>query len=418
MSLLTLFVVLQIGKYACERMLAQMNKSYYEDPKNQEKVCKELKLDPEKFKKTLAYTQDKYRFGAVSGFVSLLAFLAFLVFGGFGWLEMQATQLSASMGFASIMSGLLFLGGMGLLSSIFSMPFDYYFTFFLEEKHGFNRQKPAGFFLDRLKGLILAVILGGICLSGILWVMEATGTYWWLWAWLVFSLFQLLTLWLYPSLLAPIFNKFTPVEEGDLKDEIYALAKKVNFKASGLFTMDASTRSTHGNAYFTGVFDEKRIVLFDTLVQSMNTKEIVAVLAHELGHFKLNHVRWMLIRGIAMMGLLFYLLGLCLPLEGFYHAFSLSSVSNYGALFVFSQWFGLVGFLISPLSSWISRKNEFAADAFALVHTENPDHLPSALLKLSESNHSMPLVHPWYSTFYHSHPPLVERLNALHYNKA
>ncbi|NRA44918.1 MAG: M48 family metallopeptidase [Oligoflexales bacterium] len=417
MSLLTLFVVLLIGKYACERCLALMNKSYYENPNNQEKVRKALKLDEEKFKKTLVYTQDKFRFGSISGLASLVAFLVFLIFGGFGWLEAKAISASEAMGFGSIVSGLLFLGSMGLLSSLFSMPFDYYFTFCLEERHGFNRQKPGGFFVDRLKGLVLAVVLGGVLLSGILWVMEATGTYWWLWAWLVFSLFQLLTLWLYPSLLAPLFNKFTPVEEGELKKEIYSLAEKVNFKASGLFTMDASTRSTHGNAYFTGVFDEKRIVLFDTLVQSMNTKEIVAVLAHELGHFKLNHVRWMLIRGIVMMGLLFYLLGLCLPLEGFYQAFHLSGVSNYGALFVFSQWFSLVGFLISPLSSWISRKNEFAADAFGLEHTESPDHLPTALLKLSESNHSMPLVHPWYSTFYHSHPPLLERLNALNYTK-
>ena len=191
------------------------------------------------------------------------------------------------------------------------------------------------------------------------------------------------------------------------------LANKIRFRTSGIYVMDASKRSSHGNAYFTGLFGEKRIVLFDTLISSMSVSEVVAVLAHELGHFKLNHVRWGLLRGVLMTGLMFYGLSLALPQEEFYKAFGLSGVTNYSALIVFSLWFGLVDFILNPLSSWISRQNEFSADNFAKTQLGSSKDMIGALIQLRESNHSMPISHPAYSMVYHSHPPLLERIQSL-----
>ena len=243
--------------------------------------------------------------------------------------------------------------------------------------------------------------------------MESSGSNWWLYAWAAVTAFSLITAWIYPTLLAPLFNKFTPLKEGDLQRDILTLADKVGFKSDGIFMMDASKRSGHGNAYFTGVFGKKRIVLFDTLINSMSTKEIVAVLAHELGHFKLHHVRYAMIRGVALSLVIFAGIGAMLPHANFYAAFRLSGVSNYGGLVVFSLWFGIMDFYLQPLQTWLSRRNEFAADAFAKANLGAGDSLASALKKLREKSNVMPISHPLYSGVYYSHPPMLERIDRL-----
>jgi STE24 endopeptidase len=197
--------------------------------------------------------------------------------------------------------------------------------------------------------------------------MERMGPSWWLWAWGVTTAFSLFAAWIYPRVLAPLFNRFTPLPDGELKDAILDLARRTGFRAGGILVMDASRRTAHGNAYFTGLLGQKRIVLFDTLLEAMAPREVVAVLAHELGHFRLHHVRWGLARGIATTGLVFFALSLCLPLEAFYSAFSLE-VTSYGALAVFGSGFGLASFLLQPLENALSRRHELAADAFALAH--------------------------------------------------
>jgi STE24 endopeptidase len=237
-------------------------------------------------------------------------------------------------------------------------------------------------------------------------------------AWLLLFSFSLFAVWIYPTVLAPLFNKFTPLDNGELKVKIEDLAKRVAFQADGVSIMDASKRSSHGNAYFTGVFGKKKIVLFDTLVKAMNVDEITAVLAHELGHFKLNHIRIGLIRSFFSTGLMFYGMSLMMPYEKLYTSLGLNGTSSYGALIVFSLWFGLVSFLFQPFSSYLSRKNEFAADAFALQHIPKRNLLGDALLKLREKSNLMPISHPLFSRFYHSHPPLIERLSAMNYNQA
>ncbi len=411
--LLVLFIILKLVQLAFEQYLAKINRDYYRREDQKKLACEALKISDEEFEKTFNYTEDKYRFSAFSTVLSTLVTLAFIALGGLGLLESLAQSISSQWSGGAISTGLVFFGLLGVLSMIFSTPFDWYRTFKIEEKHGFNRQTPSGFISDRIKGVILGVILGGGLLFGILWIMEQMGTYWWIWAWAAVSGFSILTAWIYPTLLAPLFNKFKPLEEGELKEQIFSLARKIGFETSGISIMDASKRSSHGNAYFTGVFGKKKIVLFDTLVDSMLPKEIVAVLAHELGHFKLHHVRTALIRSIIMTGIMFYVLSLCLPLKDFYTAFSFSEISNFAALIVFTMWFGIVDFYLQPLSSWLSRKNEFAADAFAKQHMNGHEELTNALIKLRQSNSAMPITHPLYSRMYHSHPPLIERLAAL-----
>lgn len=413
--LLILFVVIKISQESIESFLSIINRRYYSDPARQAHAQKVLGLNSADMTKTLNYTLDKHRFGLWESWITTAITLLFIVGGGFGWCENVARHAFGVNSPNSILVGLLFFASLSILGGLLSLPFEIYQTFVIEEKHGFNRQTIKGFIMDRIKGLLLGAVLGGVLLTAILWTMERMGSHWWIWTWLVIFGFSLLTAWLYPTFLAPIFNKFTPLEDGELKTKIFDLAKKVTFAADGISVMDASTRSSHGNAYFTGVFGKKKIVLFDNLLKSMGADEIVAVMAHELGHFKLHHIRWALIRSFFMTGLMFYALSLCLPLEPFYHAFGLSGVSQYGALVVFSLWFSPLGFVIQPISSYLSRRNEFAADAFALQQTDNKRLLGDALLKLRENNQAMPISHPWFSAWYHSHPPMLERLKAMGY---
>ncbi len=411
-ALLGLFLALRLTQHLVESGLSWLNFRYALRADRREEAARALDIPAADMDKAVAYTRDKFYFGQISGWVSLFVTLVFLGLGGLGLIEEKAIAWS---GGGPILTGLYFFAILGTLSYLAQIGFSLYFTFVIEQKHGFNRQTVGGFIADQIKTIVLSVVLGGALLSLLLYVMQSMGSSWWWIAWLLIFAFNLITAWIYPTVLAPLFNKFSPLDEGSLKEAIFHLAKKIDFRAEGISIMDASRRSSHGNAYFTGVFGKKRIVLFDTLIKSMGHQEIVAVLAHELGHFKLNHVRWSLIRNFFTMGFIFFLLSVCLPLSSFYQAFGLSGVSHYGALVVFSLWFGPIGFLLQPIGTLLSRRNEFAADAFALEHIEDKRSLGKALLKLRENSHVMPISHPWYSAIYHSHPPLLERLKAMGY---
>jgi STE24 endopeptidase len=410
--LLLLFVVLRLAQQCVESALAVVNRRYALEPRRLAEAGRALGIVDDDLAKAVAYSGDRYRFAQVHGWAEVVTGLAFIALGGLGLVELGARVVAAGPGLGTIATGLAFFGIIGLLSGVFELPFDLYSTFVIEERHGFNRQTLGGFVLDRIKGLALAVALGGPLLAAVLWIMERMGPSWWLWAWGVTTSFSVFAAWIYPTVLAPLFNKFTPLPDGELKEAILGLARRVGFRAGGIFVMDASRRTAHGNAYFTGLFRQKRIVLFDTLVEAMGAREVVAVLAHELGHFKLHHVRWAMIRSVAISGLVFYGLSLALPFEPFYAAFFLDQTS-YGALTVFSLWFGLLSFLFQPLSNALSRRHEFAADAFALRHGATGAELASALLKLREKSRLLPLSHPLFSRVYHSHPPLLERLRAM-----
>jgi STE24 endopeptidase len=382
------------------------------DPARQAEASRVLRIPDEEMQKAVAYAADRHRFGRVSSWLEVLATLGFIAFGGLGWAEGVARALSAPFGGGPVATGLAFFALLGVLGTLFDLPFALYGTFVIEERHGFNRQTVRDFFLDQMKGLALGIVLGAPLLAAVLAIMEGAGPSWWLLAWAATSGFSLFTVWVYPTLLAPLFNKFTPLPEGELREAILALAGRVGFRTRGLLVMDASRRTAHGNAYFTGLFGQKRIVLFDTLLEAMGPREVVAVLAHELGHFKLHHVRLALVRSVLTTGLLFRLLALALPLTAFYTAFGLDRTS-YGALVVFGAWSSLVGFLLRPIGTVLSRRHEFAADRFALENGAPAQDLAEALLKLREKSKLLPLSHPLYSRIYHSHPPLLERLRAM-----
>jgi STE24 endopeptidase len=410
--LLALFTALRLAQQAVETALARLNRRHALDAARLAEAGRALGIAEGDMAKAVAYSGDRYRFSLVYGWTEVVVGLAFLAAGGLGVVERAARAAAGTVGLGTIATGLAFFAILGVLTAVFELPFDLYATFRIEEKHGFNRQTLRGFFLDRLKGAAIAVALGGPMVALVLWLMERMGPSWWLWAWAVTTLFSLFTAWIYPTVLAPVFNKFTPLPEGDLREAILDLARRTGFRAGGISVMDASRRTAHGNAYFTGLFGQKRIVLFDTLLDAVSPREVVAVLAHELGHFKLHHVRWALVRGIGTSGLVFYALSLCLPLRAFYTAFALDQTA-YGALAVFGLWFGLVSFLIHPLENALSRRHEFAADAFALRSGASASDLGMALRKLSEKSRHLPVTHPLYSRVYHSHPPLLERLRTM-----
>jgi len=410
--LLILFVVLRLAQQSVETFLAVLNRGYALEPRRLAEAGRALGIDDDDLARAVAYSGDRFRFGRVFGWTETVVGLAFIALGGLGLVERGARAAAGGLGYGSIATGLAFFAIVGVLSGLFELPFDLYDTFVIEERHGFNRQTLRGFVLDRAKGIGIGVALAGPALAAILWIMERMGPTWWLWAWGVTTAFSVFAAWIYPAVLAPLFNKFTPLSDGELKDAILALARRVGFRAGGLFVMDASRRTAHGNAYFTGLFGQKRIVLFDTLLEAMGSREVVAVLAHELGHFKLHHVRWAVVRSVVTSGLVFSVLSLCLPLEPFYAAFFLEKTS-YGALAVFSLWFGLASFLLQPVENALSRRHEFAADAFALRNGATAAELGAALRKLREKSRLLPLSHPLFSRVYHSHPPLLERLRVM-----
>jgi STE24 endopeptidase len=408
------FIALRCIRQFIESGLLLLNQSLCKNPGAYGKATTHLGLNFESQKDSLAYALEKQNLSHVSAYVSLAITVGLVVFGGFPYIEKIAFDLSPDF-LGAQGPGLLFFGLLGVGSFCLNLPFALYSTFSIEARYGFNKQTPLGFLGDSLKSLLLLCLLGGGCLWILLTVMDSLGDLWWLYAWGASFALSLFGAWVYPVLLAPLFNRFRPLEEGPLKKDIEALAQKISFPMDGVFVMDASRRSSHGNAYFTGVFGKKRIVLFDTLFETLSPKEILAVLAHELGHFKLHHVRWGMVQSLVFMGVFFYALSLVLPSQAFYEAFGFDSPSSPRALLIFSLWFGTLEFYLAPLINSFSRKNEFAADRFAKTHLppEEQQNLGQALVKLAASNKSLPVSHPLYSFFYYSHPPLLERLEAL-----
>jgi STE24 endopeptidase len=361
--------------------------------------------------RSVAYAEDRHRFGLAVGWLEALGLAAFLALGGLVVAERWAQSLAGRWGPLAV--GLCFFALLGLLRAAVEAPAAAYATFVIEQRHGFNRETWRSFAADQLKGLALGGLLGGALLAGLLALMRSAGAWWWLWAWAFVSAFGVLTAWAYPTLLAPLFNRFAPLPAGELRERIEALAARAGFRLAAVQVMDASRRSAHGNAYFTGVLGARRIVLFDTLLEGLAPGEVVAVLAHELGHFRLKHVRRSLVRSALLSAAAFAALAWLAPYSPAYTALGLAGPSAYGALALFLLWLGPVGFLLRPLLAAVSRRYEFAADAYAARLTGSADELAAALLKLRERSAALPLAHPWFSKVYHSHPPLLERLSAL-----
>ncbi|MDA7629682.1 M48 family metallopeptidase [Akkermansiaceae bacterium] len=368
--------------------------------------------DDAKYAKAQDYERAQAKFGIISSISSLTLFLVFWFMGGFGWLD----GLMRELGYGPIVTGLLFIGGMYLGSMLISLPFDIYSTFVLEEKFGFNKTTPATFVTDQIKGLVITALIGAPLMALILWIFLSVANAW-IFAWLAVTVISLALTYLAPSLILPLFNKFTPLENGELNEAIQAMAKKCDFPLTEISVMDGSKRSAKANAFFTGFGKRKKIALFDTLVEKQTTDELVAVLAHEIGHFKKKHIVQRLVLSVIQTAVIFFLLGLATNQDSvfgqqLYSAFGVEHSYAVG-LVLFMIMFKPVSRIISIFMNMLSRKHEFEADTYASEAQGTPNNLVSALKKLSAENLSNLTPHPLEVFLDHSHPPVLTRIEAL-----
>lgn len=363
----------------------------------------------DEYKQSQNYTKETSRFGLIENSISTSLTVAFIVLGGFNYID----GLARGFGYNPIITGLIFTAMLAALSFVVGLPFSLYSTFVIEEKFGFNKTTLNTFILDIIKGVVLAALLGGPLLGLIFWFFESTGSLAWIYCWIGVVTFSMVMQFVAPVLIMPLFNKFTPLEPGELKDKITEYSEKEKFQLSGIFTMDGSKRSTKLNAFFTGFGKFRKIVFFDTLVEKLSPDEIVAVLAHEMGHFKLKHIIKMMAISILQTGFMFFLLSLFLKYPEISKAFKMESSSVYSSLVFF-------GFLYTPISLFtsmafniLSRKHEYEADAYAKTTTGGATQLVTSLKKLSRANLSNLTPHPLHVFLHYSHPPLLQRIERL-----
>ncbi|MBF0360165.1 MAG: M48 family metallopeptidase [Oligoflexia bacterium] len=420
-------------------LLLKTTVQLYLNIRNCKYVLKKRDRVPDKFNTKIGLqdhqkAQDYTVANLTTGRFFLLIDVALLLFwtlgGGIKYLDNYLFTFSYFSIQNIICHGVMLYLVFSFINMLLSLPEEIYSTFVIEEKFGFNRTTIKTFIIDHLKGIALMLIIGIPLLASLLWIMMKLGQFWWLYAWIFLTLVQLIMMWIYPVLIAPWFNKFSPMPDGAHKDEVIKLLNKTGFNYKGLFVMDASKRSNHGNAYFTGWGKNRRIVFFDTLLSTLEPQEVVAVLAHELGHFKYKHILKGMLMSIVLSLLGLYILGVVANAEWFYSAMNVTSFFNDGlsnglsngllwpnhfyylALITFSLIVPCYTFFITPIFAWHSRKNEFMADRFA---AENADAnmLISALIKMYKENASTLTPDPLYAKFYYSHPDALARVEFL-----
>ncbi|MCU4157511.1 M48 family metallopeptidase [Carboxylicivirga sp. A043] len=374
------------------------------------KIPEELEgvYDEDKYRKQQDYKKANYSFGLLSEIVSFSVMMAMLFLGGFALINNWVTEISSNV----TVQSLLFFAVIGAGSSIISLPFSIYGTFVIEERFGFNKTTPKIFILDMLKSVLLSVVIGGPLMALVIWLYSIAGNLFWLYAWMVISGFTIFMTMFYTSLILPLFNKQTPLEEGELRDAIESFSVKAGFKLDNVFVMDGSKRSTKANAFFSGLGSRKRIVLYDTLIKDLKAEEIVAVLAHEIGHYKLKHTLWGTITGVIQMGIILFVFGLVVGSPLLSQALGVNEPNFHIGLLAFGILYSPVSFIAGIFMTILSRKNEYAADAYA-----NGFGLEEALisgLKTISSNALSNLTpHSLYVFFHYSHPPLLQRIRAI-----
>ncbi|HEX4925004.1 MAG TPA: M48 family metallopeptidase [Bdellovibrionales bacterium] len=365
--------------------------------------------DEDRYRTSQLYLKERTRFGFIQRGVTAVVLVLAVLLGFFNWADLIARGASES----PIVAGLLFVGLLGGASWLAGLPFSLYSTFVIEEKYGFNRTTLKTYAGDQLKGLLLGAILGGLVAAAVFWFFESFGTKAWLWAWLMVTAIQLIMMFLAPVIILPLFNKYTPLASGELKTAIENFAQKENFKLEGIFTMDGSKRSTKANAFFTGFGRFRRIVLFDTLIAKQTVNELVAVLAHEIGHYKRRHIFRQLYLSIAVSGATFFLMGQFLNNEFFFEAFRVQNVSVYASLVFFGIFYSPISRVLSLYGLYLSRKYEFEADDYSVAAFKDAEALVTALKKLSVDNLANLKPH-WLKVFVdYTHPPVLERIAAL-----
>ena len=361
------------------------------------------------YTKSQEYMITTTKFGFITSSFDLALLLFFWFSGGFNLLD----EIIRSWGFTELINGLSFIAFLLAAKSIISLPFSVYSTFVIEERFGFNKTTVKTFVLDLLKGTLLGVLIGLPMLAGILGFFMYAGEWAWLYAWLAVTLFTLVLQYVAPTWIMPLFNTFTPIEESELKSTIEEYTKKVEFSLKGLFVIDGSKRSGKSNAFFTGFGKNKRVALYDTLIENHTTSELVAVLAHEIGHYKKKHIVKGMMVSIVQTGITFFLLSLFLNSKGLYDAFYMAEMSVYTGLIFFGMLYAPIDMVLSIFMQISSRKHEFEADEYAVTTTESKEDMISMLKKLSKDNLSNLTPHPFYVFLNYSHPPVLDRINAI-----
>jgi len=408
-TLTAIFIALLVFVTATRVWLGRRHVSYIQSHRGQVPAAFNQSISLDEHQKAADYSSAKTRLVITEALAQAVLLAIFTIGGGLQWLDISwrgAIPEHEMLRGALVILSALVIGG------LVDLPFEYYKSFVVDERFGFNKMTRAMFFTDLIKHSILGLAMGAPILFAALWLMQGAGDYWWFYLWAVWSVFNLLMLAIYPTFIAPLFNKFSPLTNESLKARIEALLIKCGFRSQGLFVMDGSIRSSHGNAYFTGFGSSKRVVFFDTLLDRLNTDEIEAVLAHELGHFKHKHV----IKRIALMFLVSFiglaLLGWLKQQVWFYNGLGVTEASNYMSLLLFLLVSPVFLFLLRPLMASYSRKNEFEADEYAAKNAD-ARHLVEALVKLYRDNASTLTPDPLHSAFYDSHPPASVRISRL-----
>jgi STE24 endopeptidase len=406
--LTSLFVAVVVVSTAIELWLSQRQVAAVSAHRNRVPEPFADTVSAEEHAKAADYTIARARFGRIAEILNAVVTLALTVGGGIAAID----GLWHHTGWKQPWLGAAVIGSVFLLTGILNLPLSIWSTFKLEARFGFNRTTPALFIADLAKTLLLTVLIGGPMLLATLALMERAGQLWWVWAWLLWLGVMFIMTWAYPAFIAPLFNKFAPLKDEALKRRIENLLTRCGFKSQGVFVVDNSRRSSHGNAYFTGIGNNKRIVFFDTLLERLAHPEVEAVLAHELGHFSLKHVRKRLLVSIATTFVALAILGWLTHQQTFYTALGVPTPSTHAALLLFILASPFFTFFISPLSAIWSRRHEFEADRFATQHA-NASELAAALVKLYRDNASTLTPDPVYVAFHYSHPPALERISRL-----
>ncbi|MEP0006536.1 MAG: M48 family metallopeptidase [Balneola sp.] len=365
--------------------------------------------DEETYAKSQEYTKTQTRFGFITGGFDLVVLLGFWFSGGFNWLD----EIVRAWGFGELVTGLLYIAVLMIAKSVISLPFSIYSTFVIEERFGFNKTTPKTFVLDLVKGLGLGLLIGMPLLAGILAFFMYTGDLAWLYAWIAITLFSLVMQYVAPTWIMPLFNKFTPLEDGELRTAIEEYTDKVDFPLQGLFVIDGSKRSSKSNAFFTGFGKNKRIALYDTLIENHTNDELVAVLAHEIGHYKKKHIIKGMITSVIQTGAMLFVLSIFLQAEGLFDAFYMDKMSVYAGLIFFGMLYAPIDMILSIFMQISSRKHEYEADEFAATTTGKPEDMIATLKKLSKDNLSNLTPHPFYVFLNYSHPPALQRIKAI-----
>ena len=403
-----IFIALILIKFLLETYLKIRNLKSIDN--NKESVPERFKdvVTEEEYKKSILYNTDRIKFQIFTALFGSVVLIIFTIGGLLNYLTQVVMDMTSSNVLGAVLLGLLLI----IVEEIISIPISIYSTFVIEERHGFNKTTRKTFVTDIFKGLLISGAISSILYATVIFIIISAGDLWWIYAFAAVFTLQAIIFFLYPVLIMPLFNKFEPLDDEQFKKPIEKLLEKVDFKSKGLFVMNASLRSTHGNAFFTGFGKNKRIVFFDTLLKTINPDEMEAILGHELGHYKLGHIRKTLISSLVFGFLGFYILNEIFKSDNFFIAHGLENLTVYSKFLMFYLVIGSYTFFTKPITSALSRKREFEADDFSFQFTDG-EHMISGLLKLTKDNASNLTPDPLYSSYYYSHPPIAERVASI-----